>query len=149
MGFAIKRPDTAFSNAPVGKQAKRKRQKNDAHLEWIRTLPCTITGAMPVEAAHVRFASRIYGKRATGAGEKPDDQWSLPLSPAKHREQHGMDEERFWLRYGIDPLQIAAALWANSGDDDQGRLILSEARSKAATFRLWSGSQNQEVHDAE
>ncbi len=137
MGFAIKRPETAFSNAPVGKQAKRKRVKNDAHLDFIRSLPCVITGTHPVEAAHIRYASRIYGKRATGAGEKPDDAWTIPLSPAKHREQHGMDEEMFWLRHGIDPLQVAAALYANSGDDDQGRLILSEARNKASTFRLW------------
>ena len=134
MSYAIRRPPTAFSNAPVGKQEKRRRVEDRAHLEWIRTLPCVITGTRPVDAAHIRFASNIYGKRATGAGEKPDDKWSLPLSRGKHNEQHSMDEELFWTRYGLDPLRIALALFANSGDDDQARLILSEAMKTASTF---------------
>lgn len=149
MAHAIRRPDTAFANAPVGKQAKRQRVKDDAHLAWLRTLPCTITGTMPVEAAHIRYADPAYGKRETGAGEKPSDRFALPLSPDKHREQHRGDERAFWARHGIDPLQVATALYLNSGDDDQGRLILTQSRTKASTFGVWTASTNPEIHDGE
>ena len=44
MGYRFVRPDTAFANAPVGRQKKRQRDHDKGHLEWLRTLPCVITG---------------------------------------------------------------------------------------------------------
>lgn len=138
--FAIKRPATAFSNAPVGKQKKRKREHDDEHLKWLRTLPCVITGERPVDAAHVRYADPIYGKPETGKGERPSDKWTVPLSAEKHREQHSGNEREFWARHGLDPLRIALALHACSGDDDQAAIILREARAAVNSFgrgALW------------
>lgn len=129
--FAIQRPDTAFATAPA-KGKKRPRTTDDEHLKWLRTLPCVITGERPVEAAHIRYGSSVWAKRETGMGEKPDDKWALPLSPALHREQHDAgDEQAWWQAQGMDPLQIAAALYFATGDDEQAEVILREARRKA------------------
>ncbi|AZO29296.1 DUF968 domain-containing protein [Mesorhizobium sp. M1B.F.Ca.ET.045.04.1.1] len=117
----------AFANAPA-KGQKRPRKEDGAHLKWIRTLPCAITGRRPVEAAHVRYEDPAYAKRETGKAEKPDDRWSLPLSPEKHREQHSMAERAFWAKHGIDPLRVALALYNVTGDDEQGELIIRNAR---------------------
>lgn len=92
--FRMPRYDTAFSLAPA-KGKKRPRIEDGKHLAWIRTLPCVITGAYGVEAAHIRFADFRFAKRETGKAEKPDDKWGLPLSPEMHREQHNMNENAF------------------------------------------------------
>lgn len=136
MGFRIARPSTAFSNAPIGKQKKRPRDNDAKHLEWVRTLPCIITGTFPVDPAHIRFADPAYGKRETGKGEKPDDKWVVPLSRKKHDEQHSGSEKLFWLRLGLDPLRIALALYACSGDDEQAHVIIREAHAAVRSFGL-------------
>ena len=123
MGYRIVRDETAFANAPAtGK--KRPRKPDNAHLEFIRTLPCLITGKRPVEAAHVRYDDAAYGKRCVGVAEKPDDRWTVPLCPEKHREQHGMNEREFWAKHGIDPLKVAISLYFVTGDSEQAELIL-------------------------
>jgi len=129
MAFRIAPPSTAFANAP-SKGQKRPRIENERHLAWIRTLPCLITGRTPVEAAHIRYADPAYGKRDVGTAEKPDDRWTVPLAPVVHREQHSGSEREFWKRHGIDPCRVALALYAVSGDDEQGAIILKHARSK-------------------
>ena len=127
MGYRILRDATAFANAPAtGK--KRPRKADNAHLAFIRTLPCLITGKRPVEAAHIRYADPVYGKREVGGAEKPDDRWTVPLCPEKHREQHDMNERAFWLIHKIDPLRVALALHAVSGDDEQAAVILRAAQ---------------------
>ena len=124
--FRIQRPPEAFSLSS-GKR-KRPRVTNDAHLKWIRTLPCVVSGKRPVEAAHIRYADPRFAKRETGKSEKPDDRWTVPLSPDLHREQHSMGEREFWKAKGIDPVFVASALHAVSWDDEAAELILREAR---------------------
>lgn len=141
MAVRVLRPSTAFSNAPVGKQRKRPREESRVHLEWIRTLPCCITGDRPVDAAHVRYADPVYGKRETGKGEKPDDKWAVPLLRSLHDEQHSGNEKLFWIRRGLDPLRIALSLYACTGDDDQAFVILRES---IATARAFSPTRNEE-----
>ncbi|RWD00138.1 MAG: DUF968 domain-containing protein [Mesorhizobium sp.] len=119
----------AFTNAPV-KGQKRPRKEDGAHLKWLRTLPCVITGTRPVEACHIRYTDAAYGKRPTGGGEKPDDRWCVPMSSAKHREQHDGSEVAFWERHGIDPLRVALALYNVTGDDEQGELIIRNAKRR-------------------
>lgn len=128
--FRLVRPDTAFSVAPSRGQ-KRPRQTDAAHLAWLRTLPCVITGLRPVEAAHIRYGAPIYGKRETGMGEKPDDRWCLPLSSLMHREQHAAGDERaWWVSKSIDPCSLALALYGVSGDDDAAATILRAVQPK-------------------
>lgn len=124
----IIRPATAFSLSP-GKR-KRPRAHDGKHLDFIRGLPCLVTGTRPVEAAHVRYAAPQWGKRASGMGEKPDDRWAVPLSPAMHREQHSENEREWWLSKGIDPIAVALALWGCSGDEEAAELILVNAGRK-------------------
>ncbi|MHC5307554.1 DUF968 domain-containing protein [Bartonella sp. LJL80] len=125
--FRIQRHPEAFSNAP-SKGKKRPRQTDEAHLKWVRTLPCLITGKYGVESAHIRFGNPIFAKRETGRGEKPDDKWVVPLSPEMHRKQHSMNENKFWEEYKIDPCQTAIALYGVTGDDDQALVIIRNAK---------------------
>ena len=133
MAFRLPYEPTAFANGSP-KVKKRPRDEDKLHLDWIRTLPCVITGERPVDAAHIRYADRAYGKRETGKSEKPDDRWTLPLCRRKHDEQHTMDERIFWARHGLDPLRIALALHANTGDDEQAFVILRKAWAIQSTF---------------
>lgn len=126
-GFRIAREPTAFSTSP-SKGRKRPRKMDEKHLKWLRTLPCIITGQFSVEAAHIRYAAPHYGKNETGGQEKPDDRWAVPLSPEMHREQHSMNEQAFWAKYGIDPCRVALALHAITGDDEQAAIIIRNAR---------------------
>ncbi len=128
MALRIVRPDTAFA---LSTGRKRPRVHSATHLEWLRTLPCAVTGGAPVEAAHIRYGDMTYGKRETGKSEKPDDKWCLPLSPVEHRKQHAMNEREYWRSVGIDPLLVALKLWANTGDDRAAEVILSLNKARS------------------
>ena len=88
--------------------------KSPTHLDNIRMLPCVLSGG-PAEACHVRYADAAHGKPDTGAGRRPDDRWTVPMSPMLHRlateSQHGGNERAFWEQFGIDPLALAEKLW--------------------------------------
>jgi hypothetical protein len=121
----------AFTN-DLGIRRKRPRATNAAHLKFIRGLPCLICGSRKdIQAAHIRSRSAVYGKRGTGAGEKSSDHWTLPLCREHHASQHQGNELEFWARYGIDPFAVALALFAASGDEDAGEIILRNARRDA------------------
>lgn len=127
MGFRIANNPQAFSlTAP--KVRKRPREHDEAHLKFIRTLPCVVTGARNVEAAHIRYGDISYHKPTTGMGEKPHDKWTVPLSPAEHRKQHSMSEQAYWAEVGINPLDLAIKLWMYTGDEDACESIILEAR---------------------
>ena len=89
---------------------RQPREKDAKHLDFIRSLPCCICGRIDTEAAHIRTASLAHGKRETGRAEKPSDKWALPLCNEHHREQHTMNEMKFWASYGIDPFMLAIRL---------------------------------------
>lgn len=123
--------------APVGSLLKKKtkkkksdkgRVKDNAHLDFIRQLPCVISGKWPVDAAHVRYADLDRGKDYTGKGVKPSDKWVLPLHRDIHSKQHSMSERKFWEGLGIDPLNLCEELYRISGDLEAGRRLINEAR---------------------
>lgn len=102
--------------------------KREAHLNYIRGLPCTICGnPIETEAAHIRFADARAGKPITGMGTKSDDLFALPLCNRHHAEQHQMGERQFWKRYAIDPIFVALALWSATGDHERGTKIVQAA----------------------
>ncbi len=125
MAIRLNPPATAFA------RIKRPRQMAPEHLRFIHGLPCLICGT-PGEAAHVRYGSIPHGKRPTGAGERPSDRWTVPICPAHHREgpdaQHNHNEADWWRRHGIDPLIVAALLWAATGDMEAAYQICHAAR---------------------
>lgn len=121
-------PSTAFSRS----KTRRPRQENGAHLKWLRTLPCLVTGQRgSVQACHVRYADPMFGKREVGMQEKPDDMWTVPLNAMQHRDQHDHGDERnWWKQIGIDPLQVALTLHHITGDDELAESIIREARQR-------------------
>lgn len=110
---------------------KRPRQNYEAHLQFVRELPCCICGDnTSVEAAHIRAGNIYYGKRSTGMGEKPSDCWVTPLCGRHHREQHSRNEVQFWCNEGIDPWVLAMNLWALSGDHEAAESVLQRKLAK-------------------
>lgn len=134
--FEIRRPPEAFSLSPVGKGKRKPREKDEGYLRWIRTLPCVITGKQGVEACHIRFADPRFAKFETPMGQKPHDKWTLPMIGDYHRQQHSMSERLFWARIGIDPCQVASALYGCGQNDDEAAIILAQARANASTMSV-------------
>ena len=132
IGPAFKR---SRSFRPEGEGQRQPRERDNAHLAFIRRLPCVATfvrtGAQVFgcDAAHVRFGDPQRGKRHTGMAEKPDDKWTVPLTRTAHDEQHGQNERAFWSGLGIDPIDLCEALYAVSGND---RAALDVIRRYAA-----------------
>jgi hypothetical protein len=106
------------------------RKHNNAHLDFIRSLPCICCGDnTATEAAHIRSADASLAKSATGIGIKPDDFWTLPLCSRHHREQHEGNERQFWqVRVGIDPFKYAMRLFTVSGDYQSGLAVLKATK---------------------
>jgi hypothetical protein len=102
----------------------RGRQLDPEHKAAISRLPCVATlrrhGVLSfgVHVAHLRFSNAAAGARNPGLQRKPDDRWTLPLSPCEHRLQHQMGEADYWSNLGLDPHQLAQALYEHSPDLD-------------------------------
>lgn len=108
-----------------------KRQHNEKHLDFVRSLPCIVCGDnTSTEAAHVRYADPRAAKRPTGMGEKPDDAFAVPMCGRCHREQHGGKERTFWASLGIDPVFVGLALKNISGDHAAGEMIVAQNRAE-------------------
>lgn len=121
-------PETAFR---LSHGRKRPREEEASHLEFIRSLPCLVTGQVGgIEACHVRYGDALFGKRECGKAEKPSDCWTVPLHYLQHRDQHSGDERAWWAGIRMDPLQVALALHRATGDRDAALAILDEARNR-------------------
>jgi hypothetical protein len=104
---------------------RQPRQHSERHLDFIRGLPCVACqDDTSTEAAHVRFSSLAAGKRQVGKGERPDDKWTVPLCGRHHRIQHQDNERAFWANHQIDPVFLALALWAATGNHELGEMIV-------------------------
>lgn len=99
---------------------KAKPVKRGSYLDFIRNLPCAVSGRSPVEAAHLSTANPPLGHYGRAKGSKAPDRWALPLSPDAHRDQHRMNELGFWRSNGVDPHILALTLfglWSDLGDE--------------------------------
>lgn len=130
MSFRMPRHAEAFSRQPTGKLSKR--VEKPAYLDWIRTLPCLVTRREGVEAAHVSFADPRAGKLGRGKGSKENDQWAVPLCPEEHRRQHSMSEHDYWASVGINPVQVAAFLYAAYPNRERALLIINNVERGSA-----------------
>lgn len=107
-------------------EQRRPRLRDNRYLSFLRALPCCVCGCPPPsDAAHIRMGSTVYGKRPTGAGEKPDDKWAVSLCRPTfgirqgcHRSQHTQNESEWWRNHGINPFEIARRLYAEGGHPD-------------------------------
>lgn len=113
------------------------RIKDHGHLDFIRELPCVVCGNnIETQAAHVRYAEPLAGKRPSGNSEKPHDHFTIPLCGACHLGpggQHTTNERGWWQNIGIDPVYLALALWRVSGDHAAGSRIVSAWHERITT----------------
>ena len=127
--MSLPRPQRIILPSPVGSLLKRATgkpvmckaagERDAGYLALVRQCPCLKCGMEPAEAAHVRFASAAFGK-ASGMGKKPEDRFCVPLCAQCHRldrgAQHNRGEQAFWQEIDINPLLVAAHLYAQRGD---------------------------------
>lgn len=124
--FAIPKAPTAFAFDPSSK--KTRRIEDPRHLAFIRLLPSVVSGAYGCEACHIRAGSAVHRKKWTGKAQKPDDSWTLPLTPEEHRTQHSGEELAFWRSREIDPFELAVRLYEVSGDVQAAEAIIRKVR---------------------
>lgn len=70
-------------------------QRAEAHLSWIRKMPCSTAGLAcrgPIVAHHVRENS------GAGIGLKPGPEWTVPLCDHHHKDGH----TRGWVTFAGD-----------------------------------------------
>lgn len=119
---------TAFSRAPTGKMSRPVKDKT--YLDWIRQLPCIITGRYGVDAAHISFAAPHYGKLGRGKSQKESDRWTLPLSREQHERSHRIGETAYWNEVGIDPCIVAMSLYGAYPNTDLALLVIGNIERK-------------------
>jgi ERF superfamily len=99
----------AGPNEPALPFGKAVRKRSKAHLSFVATQPCLICKASPCDPHHLKMA------RSQSLGRKVSDEFTVPLCRTHHQELHQNGNERaWWQNQGIDPLPIAATLWART-----------------------------------
>ena len=102
---------------------------SDDHLVMIRQLPCCHCLRTPAgEAHHLK-----EGTKERGMSVRSTDRWSVPLCRLHHDEieRVGTRNETAWfLKIGIDPIELAQALWRSTGDLAKMIRVLLAHRSK-------------------
>jgi hypothetical protein len=138
MAFAIRKQPLEDMLVPVGKASKPVKDK--PYLAWLHSLPCVVTGRMPVEAAHISYADARYGKLGRGKGTKESDWWAVPLHSEEHARQHTMNEREYWSRLGIDPCIVALALHRACPDTGLGLIIINSIERRPALWQPVGGN---------
>lgn len=89
----------------------RRRDKN--HLRHVASLSCLVCGRKPCQAHHITYAQR------RGLGQKVSDEFTVPLCTIHHRHLHDHGKEKtWWATHAIDPMSVAAQIWANDRNCD-------------------------------
>lgn len=130
MAGRIIRSETAFKlDGDRHSGAKSPRQIIQNHVNFIKKLPSLVVADGRVDPAHIRYAAHDYRKPAVGGGERPSDQWVVPLARTAHTSQHDFGNEKLWWeRHGIDPCFVALILFANSGNEETCSDFIHEHR---------------------
>lgn len=89
------------------RRPKRKRKRDEAHLVYIRSLPCCVPGCKKfarIDPHHVRTAAN------SGTALKPMDTECVPLCRIHHDEHDRLGRHSFQAKYGLDLAEIARGL---------------------------------------
>jgi hypothetical protein len=125
-----------------------------AFLAFVRRKPCCNCGAPPrSQAAHIRMASAMFGKRGIGMAEKPSDRWCVALCHDCHLDgpgaQHRIGEQAFWKAAGLNPFVIATTLWAQfcrrKGRSPEQRERVVKRAKRRMTFTSAKASRLQNL----
>jgi hypothetical protein len=85
------------------------RERDRDHLRFVAAQPCLVCGRTPSDPHHIKFAEQRT------MGRKVSDRFTVPICRLHHRELHrGGKERAWWQKQGIDPLVVAASLWAKT-----------------------------------
>ena len=100
------------------------KKRSPSHRRFIASLPCIITLASNVQAAHIRL------NNGGGMGLKPADWYCVPLSVEMHEKQHRIGELRFWYAYGGHERAsvLARQIYNVTGDRDAALGFIMEWR---------------------
>jgi ERF superfamily len=86
-----------------------RRYRDKAHVNFVASRACLVCGRQPCDPHHLLFA------QVTALGRKVSDEFTVPLCRLHHRELHrSRNEPLWWKKFGIDPIKIAAQLWART-----------------------------------
>ena len=95
--------------ADVVSISKPVRERDRDHLRFVAGQPCLVCGRTPSDAHHLKFAEQ------RAMGRKVSDKFTVPICRLHHRELHRRGDERaWWEKQGLDPLPVAANLWAQT-----------------------------------
>jgi hypothetical protein len=85
------------------------RERDREHLKFVAAQPCLVCGRTPSDPHHIKFAEQ------RAMGRKVGDRFTVPICRLHHRELHRRSNERaWWEKQEIDPLPVAANLWAKT-----------------------------------
>ena len=95
------------------------------HLAFVASLPCCVSGWIPVQVHHLlRTPEKAMGRRS-------GDNHVIPLHWEMHTRLHSSgNETRFLEIHGIDGPSLAKALYEASGDYEQSCKAIKEARER-------------------
>jgi Rad52/22 family double-strand break repair protein len=86
-----------------------RRVRSKEHLRFVASQPCLVCGANPCDPHHLRYA------QPRAMSRKVSDEFTVPLCRNHHRELHQEGNEAVWWHdMGIEPLEVAQELWAES-----------------------------------
>jgi hypothetical protein len=120
--------------------SKPVRERDRDHLRFVASQPCLICGRTPSDPHHVKFAEQ------RAMGRKVSDKFTVPICRLHHRELHRRGSERVWWKSkGIDPLPIAATLWARTHAIEPAMPEEIEKPSKLNGERPTKGHRNNET----
>jgi hypothetical protein len=145
----VERSETSSEEVTVIGKPVRERDRD--HLRFVAAQPCLVCGRTPSDPHHIKFAEQ------RGMGRKVSDRFTVPICRLHHRELHRRGNERsWWQNQGIDPLPIAATLWATThavaadeaniaGDRDQLAGINGKLNGRHFSDGAGLGGQNSET----
>jgi hypothetical protein len=120
-------PSTEINAAGVVTIGKPVRERDREHLKFVTSQPCLVCGRSPSDAHHIKFAEQ------RAMGRKVSDRFTVPICRLHHRELHRRGNERdWWQSQGIEPLTIAATLWARTHAAPQAEAEIAGDRDRSA-----------------
>ena len=83
---------------------KQKPFRSKQYLEYIKSLPCCVTGELGCDSHH------IVGTKKGGMGTKVGDNFAIPLTRAMHTQLHN-DPKRWELIFGTQQSHLDRTLF--------------------------------------
>ena len=119
-----------FPSAASRARAKRAAREDNslAHLALVRQLWCCLGHERQnIDCHHLQAGP---ARQWRGFGMKSPDRWVVPLVRWRHEELHRLGsrhEFEFFMSQGINPYNLAWALWINTGNlATMGRVLVAQ-----------------------